>query len=87
MQRQDKQYLFDLQRSKLNLLLAFLLNHNENLLRATTTSPNVDEGELTLGKIACKNRDPKLLELLLNLNSEVFKEQLGEIQNRESLAT
>lgn len=81
---EDKEYLFELQKTKLNLLLSFLLSQNENLLAAKHPTLN-----LTLGQIAQRNNDSKLLELLLSLNSEVFKRQMGEVdpEKRASLST
>jgi hypothetical protein len=68
----------------LNQLLSFVLGYNEENLRATTTS--TDGGQRrTLGLIALHERNSELLELLLSLNSNVFKEQMREVVDRNSL--
>lgn len=59
-----------------------MLGYNEENLRATTE----DSGsKRTLGQIALYERDSDLLELLLSLNSDVFKEQMREVKDRNSL--
>lgn len=73
MSKEDTEYLFQLQQSRQNQLLKFLLNQNDLLL--TANSPD----ELTLSRIALLNRDGKLLELLCTLEGKslkVFEDQL-----------
>lgn len=81
----DKFYLFELKKQNLDLLLSFLLKENETLLKVTKVHPDFDK-PLTLGKLACRTQDIKLLELLLELDSEVFKNQLGEVEDRNALS-
>jgi len=90
MSQQDVDYLFDLKKSKLNLLLSFVLLQNENLLKATITTTETQfsdvQKEMTLAKLACRDQDPELLELLLELESKVLKKQLGEVEDRVTLS-
>ena len=41
--------------------------------------------KMNFAKIAYEYRDSELLELLLCLNSDIFKAQMSEVENRNSL--
>ena len=81
----DTKYLFDLQKSQMDQLLAFVLSQNDENLRATTLHAATHERR-TLSMIAYKERDAKLLELLLSLDSNVMNEQLREVTNKNALS-
>lgn len=80
----DNDYLFELQRSGLNQLLFFILDHNNENLKAETEDPETKE-MWTFALMAYHRRDAELLELLLCLNSPIFKSQLAEVKDRISL--
>lgn len=84
LKKDDSFYLFDLQKSRINQLLFFLLKENDQNLLATThdtaLKKDVNFAEIVLGK-----RDSELLVMLLSLNSDVFKSQMSSITDRNSL--
>lgn len=67
----DRLYIFDLVKQKSFPLLTFILKHNEENLKAVTTSSSGEERTLAL--VAYHERDAELLDLLLSLDSDVFK--------------
>lgn len=67
----DRLYIFDLVKQKSFPLLTFILKHNEENLKAVTTSTSGEERTLAL--VAYHERDAELLDLLLSLDSDVFK--------------
>lgn len=85
----DNYFLFDLQKSKLYQLLRFVLNENDENLKALTSIPDPDNPtqKITVNfiNICLRNRDAQLLELLLSLDSEVLNSQLREVKNRNSM--
>ena len=42
---------------------------------------------MNLAEIALRDRDCELLDLLLSLDSEVFRSQLRSVKNRQSMST
>ena len=67
----DKKFLFELVYLRVYTLIKFLLEKNENLLHIKRIVDG-DE-EINLGEHALITKDHKLLELLLNLESPIFK--------------
>jgi hypothetical protein len=61
------------------------LSQNDENLKATTLHAPTQERR-NLSQIAYKERDAKLLELLLSVNSDVMNEQLREVTNKNALS-
>ena len=81
---ENNQYLFDLHKSKLTPLLFFILNNNNENLKATIKDSKTGE-MVSFAQIAYNERDSELLDLLLSLNSKVFKAQMKQVVDRNSL--
>ena len=81
---EDNEYLFELQKSGLYQLLFFILNYNNENLRAETEDPETKQ-KWNFALMAYHRRNSELLELLLCLNSPIFKSQLATVENRMSL--
>ena len=66
-------------------MLKVFLNENDKLLELTTAD-NKTSKPITLAKIALRDRNCELLELLFSLKSDTFNKQLTYMEDRDSLS-